>query len=124
MPEKLAWDAAAYDSVSTVQQECGRRVLESLSLRGDETVLDSGCGTGRLTVLLVEAVSRGRVLAPAVAAKGASLDGQPVDLSAEMLAVARRSLWGCPQVWLLQADLAELPLAGAVDVIFSNAVFH
>ncbi len=110
MAEKLPWDAAAYDSVSLVQQEWGRRVLERLSLRGDETVLDAGCGTGRLTALLAEAVPRGRVLA--------------VDLSAEMLGVARRGLAGFSQVALIEADLADLPLAGAVEVIFSNAVFH
>ena len=97
MPEKVPRDAAAYDCVSTVQQEWGRRVLARLSLSGQETVLDAGCGTGRLAALLAEAVPRGRVLA--------------VDLSEEMLAAARPGLSGFPQVLVLRADLAGLPLA-------------
>ncbi len=110
MMEKLPWDAAAYDGVSTVQEEWGRRMLAGLDLRGDETVLDAGCGPGRLTALLAEAVPVGRVLA--------------VDVSDEMLAHARARLAPYQRSSLLQADLAALPLAGAVDVIFSNAVFH
>lgn len=110
MFKKLPWEAAAYDCVSTVQQGWGRRVLAGLALRGYETVVDAGCGTGRLAMLLAEALPRGRVLA--------------VDTSAEMLSVAGRNFLGLGNAWLLRADLAALPLAGAVDVIFSNATFH
>lgn len=103
-----AWNASAYDQVSTVQQEWGRKVLARLGLDGGETVLDAGCGTGRLAELLAEAVPRGRVVA--------------VDTSAEMLTVARERLAG--RIVFLRADLSALPLAGTLDVIFSNAVFH
>ena len=37
-----------------------REVLERLELRGDETVLDAGCGSGRVTRLLIERLPRGR----------------------------------------------------------------
>ncbi len=103
-----AWNAASYDQVSTVQQEWGRRVLAGLGLRGGETVLDAGCGTARLAELLAEAVPRGQVIA--------------VDTSEEMLKVARDR--ATARIRLLRADLSALPLAGALDVIFSNAVFH
>ncbi len=108
MSQLPAWNASSYDQVSTVQQEWGRKVLAGLGLEGRETVLDAGCGTARLADLLAEAVPGGRVIA--------------VDTSAEMLAVAReRANAG---VCLLRADLSVLPLAGSLDVIFSNAVFH
>lgn len=103
-----AWNACSYDQVSTVQQEWGRRVLAGLGLGGGETVLDAGCGTARLAEMLAEAVPNGQVIA--------------VDHSAEMLAVARERV--AARVRLLRADLSALPLAGALDVIFSNAVFH
>ena len=42
------WDAASYHRLSAPQFSWGVRVLERLRLNGDETVLDAGCGTGRL----------------------------------------------------------------------------
>ena len=41
------WDAVTYDRVAEVQEEWGREVLARIDLRGDETVLDAGCGSGR-----------------------------------------------------------------------------
>ena len=37
-------------------------MLARLELRGDETVLDAGCGSGRVTRLLVERLPEGRVI--------------------------------------------------------------
>ncbi len=39
------------------------RVLDRLPLAGDETVLDAGCGSGRVTELLLERLPQGRVIA-------------------------------------------------------------
>jgi trans-aconitate 2-methyltransferase len=108
-----AWNAESYDQVSTVQQEWGRRILAGLAIQGTETVLDAGCGTARLAEWLAGAVPQGRVLA--------------VDTSAEMLEVARRRTNGgglLAAVRLVRADLSALPFSAAVDLIFSNAVFH
>ena len=57
------WDARSYDRVSTPQVEMARAVLERLPLRGDETVLDAGCGSGRVTAMLLERVPDGHVVA-------------------------------------------------------------
>ncbi len=109
------WDAATYHRISEPQVTWGRRVLDRLPLRGDETVLDAGCGTGRLTAELLERLPRGRVLA---------LDNSPA-----MLAAAREYLaprFG-DRVSFVLADLQELadrPLPEPVDAIFSTAAFH
>ena len=42
--------------------EWGREVLARLELDGDETVLDAGCGTGRVTRLLADRLPEGRVI--------------------------------------------------------------
>ena len=102
------WDAAPYDRVSEPQVEWGREVLERLPLRGDETVLDAGCGTGRVTRLLQERLPRGRIVA--------------VDASPSMVDRARDALR--PGTRLVVADLAELDLDEQVDAVFSSAVFH
>jgi len=106
------WDGTAYHRLSEPQVAWGRAVLARLELRGDETVIDAGCGSGRLTAELLQRLPRGRVIA--------------VDRSESMLAVAEGELrprFG-DRVELLCADLLELDLDGAADVVFSTATFH
>jgi trans-aconitate 2-methyltransferase len=106
------WNASAYDRVADPQARWGAAVLDRLPLAGDETVLDAGCGTGRVTELLLGRLPRGRVVA--------------LDASAAMLAEARGRLARfAEQVDYVQADLAApLPLEGKVDAILSTATFH
>ena len=58
-PSLASWDAAAYDRVSDAQEDWARAVIDRLDLSGDETVLDAGCGSGRVTRLLLERLPRG-----------------------------------------------------------------
>jgi trans-aconitate 2-methyltransferase len=44
--ELLEWDARTYDSLDLPHKRWGRGVLERLHLRGEETVLELGCGSG------------------------------------------------------------------------------
>ncbi len=103
------WDAATYDRVSAPQVEWAKRVLERLPLDGDETVLDAGCGSGRVTALLLERLPRGHVVA--------------VDSDAAMVEHAREAL-DPARATVLQTSLTELELDEPVDAAFSNAVFH
>jgi trans-aconitate 2-methyltransferase len=103
-----SWDAETYDRVSDVQVQWARNVLDRLPLRGDETVLDAGCGSGRVTALLLERLPRGRVI-------GAD--------SSEAMAEHARAALGA-RATILVADLTELELDAPVDAVFSNAVFH
>jgi len=106
------WNADAYHRISAPQQAWGRRVLQGMSWRGDETVLDAGCGTGHLTRLVAERIPRGRIVA---------LDG-----SMNMARVARDQL--APdfreRLLVIQAHLLHVPLRDAVDIVFSTATFH
>jgi trans-aconitate 2-methyltransferase len=102
------WNAASYQRVSAPLEAMGREVLDRLELRGDERVLDAGCGTGRVTAALVERLPRGHVVA---------VDGSP-----SMVAQARERLG--PGVEVLVADLLELELGEPVDAILSTATFH
>ena len=102
------WDAATYDRVSEPQLQWGREVLDRLSLRGDERVLDAGCGSGRVTAELQSRLPRGRVVA--------------VDGSAAMVARAREALG--PGAEVIESDLLDLELEEPVDAAFSTATFH
>jgi trans-aconitate 2-methyltransferase len=103
------WDAATYDRVSAPQVEWAERVLDRLPLRGDETVLDAGCGSGRVTRMLLERLPEGHVVA--------------VDSAPSMVEHAREALDPARST-IFQADLTELRLDEPVDAAFSNAVFH
>ena len=57
------WDAATYQRVSVPHEEWARSILDRLGLAGDERVLDAGCGSGRVTSMLIERLPAGRVIA-------------------------------------------------------------
>lgn len=106
------WNSTVYHRLSAPQVSWGKKVLSRLHLRGDEVVLDAGCGTGRLTAELLEALPRGRVIG--------------IDLSRNMLNTARQHLaehLGM-HLRLVACDFLHLPFARAFDVIVSTAAFH
>ncbi len=108
-PAVREWNADAYHRVSGPQVAMSEAVMDRLELAGDETVLDAGCGSGRVTRLLLERVPRGRVIA--------------VDASSDMVARARTELDGAAAD-VRRGDLATLRLDERVDAVFSNATFH
>ena len=105
------WDARRYDRLAAPQEEWAKEILARLPLRGDETVLDAGCGSGRATRLLLERLPRGRVIG--------------VDGSESMVAEARAALaaYG-DRVTVIHSDLLELEFGEPVDAVFSNATFN
>lgn len=102
------WDALTYDRISDPQVAMSKPVLDRLELTGDETVLDAGCGSGRVTQLLLERLPRGHVVA--------------VDAAPSMVEEARAALG--ERATVFQSDLQELTVSEPVDAAFSNAVFH
>lgn len=105
------WNAALYQRVSSPQQAWGKKVLDSLALRGDEAALDAGCGTGLVTALLLERLPSGSVFA--------------LDASQAMLELAQRNL--APfggRVTFVRADLARDRLPTGFELVFSTATFH
>lgn len=112
MKSSSEWDAQAYHRVSEPQFRWGLKVLDRLSLRGDERVVDAGCGSGRLTAILLDRLPRGHVVA--------------VDVSQNMLAQAEATLLPRYEgrVSFQAADLAQLRVEPKADVVFSTATFH
>jgi trans-aconitate methyltransferase len=106
------WNSSVYHRLSGPQVSWGKKVLSRLRLRGDEVVLDAGCGTGRLTAELLDVLPHGRVVG--------------VDLSQNMLNSAREHLSSDfrARVSLAACDLLHLPFERAFDGIVSTAAFH
>jgi trans-aconitate 2-methyltransferase len=110
----LEWDAAEYEAVSAPQTNWGADFLGLFlargGLRGDEVVVDAGCGTGRVTEILLRHLPGGMVLA--------------VDASGAMVEAARERFAGESRVRVERQDLLWLEVGRLVDVIFSTATFH
>lgn len=113
MPGSREWDAATYDRVSSPQLEWAGAVVDRLALEGAETVLDAGCGSGRVSELLLDRLPRGRVVA---------VDGSAAMTEAAAVRFAERR----EEAVAIHCDLLSLDQAtvGEVDAVFSNAVFH
>ena len=106
------WDAADYARNSAAQQSWALELIDKLSLAGAETVLDSGCGDGKVTAEIARRVPRGSVTG--------------VDSSPDMVAAARRA-WPREVQANLDfqiADARALPFESTFDVAFSNATLH
>jgi trans-aconitate 2-methyltransferase len=98
------WDAGTYHRVSDVHTEWAEQVLGRLN--GAGTVLDAGCGSGRVTAMLLDRFAH--VIA--------------VDAAPSMVEHARETLGD--RATVLQQNLLELSVPEPVDAVFSNAVFH
>jgi trans-aconitate 2-methyltransferase len=146
----MDWNAEQYHRVSEPQFEWGLQVLArvaALPPRGDETVLDAGCGTGRLTLHLAGLFPRGRVVATDVSAPmlqtfAKSLNngrehqttlGHASTRAGELGSLRvpgsrtsdhRFSASPDQRLSLVRADFQRLPFEGAFDIIFSTAAFH
>jgi trans-aconitate 2-methyltransferase len=109
------WDASRYHRVAQPHAAWGASVLDRLRLRGDETVLDAGCGSGKVTQQLLERLTQGGSVIAA-------------DLSPAMLEEARGTLKAFGEhVRFVQTDLLEIDAVlndAQVDAVFSTATFH
>ncbi len=106
----MEWNAQEYEVLAAPMTGWGARLLERVELRGDEAAVDAGCGTGRVTEMLLERLPRGTVLA--------------VDASAAMVEAARERFAGDDRVRVECVDLLELEVGEPVDLVLSTATFH
>ena len=104
------WNAVAYEGLSSPQTRWGAEFLRRVDLAGNEDAIDAGCGTGKVTALLLEKLPRGTVLA--------------VDGSRAMVEAAGERFAGEPRVRVEHQDLLELTVEERVDLVFSTATFH
>lgn len=104
--------AEAYDRLSDSQYEAGRLLLEKLRLEPGQTVVDVGCGTGRLAAAALQRIGRGGHLV--------GIDPLP-----ERVTIAARNVHALNAVFRVGRgeDLDALD-GGSADSIYLSAVFH
>ncbi len=97
------WDAGAYAGNARFVADLGAPVLDLLSPRAGERILDLGCGDGALT--------------ERIAASGADVVGS--DASPELLAAA-----AARGLTVRLGDGQDLDFAAEFDAVFTNAALH
>lgn len=102
------FDGKKYQQASKHQKEWGSALIESLHFRGDESILDLGCGDGVLTEKLAVMVPNGKVLG--------------IDASSDMLKTAR--LHQRENLYFRQMDINQINFDATFDIIYSNAALH
>ncbi|MBS1852975.1 MAG: methyltransferase domain-containing protein [Acidobacteria bacterium] len=103
------WNASDYARHSQGQETWARELMTLLRLQPHESVLDLGCGDGRMTAEIARRAPQGQVVG--------------VDLSQDMVRHARET-HVLPNLRFLQANAAALPFEDEFDVVYSNAVLH
>jgi trans-aconitate methyltransferase len=108
----VRWNAADYAANSTAQQIWARDLIAQLHLRGDEHILDVGCGDGKVTAELACAVPKGSVTG--------------IDASLEMIRFARKTFppGKYPNLKFQVMDARRIRLAQQFDIVFSTSVLH
>ncbi len=107
MTQPAQWNAAEYAANSAVQLAWARELIARLNLRGDEHILDVGCGDGKITAELAQAVPRGSAMG--------------IDASPHMIAFARAKF---PELEFHGMDARQIRLGKTFDLVFSNAALH
>lgn len=100
-----SWQAAEYDHSFNFVYGLAQDLIDWLSPRPGERILDLGCGTGALAARIAES--------------GALVRG--VDLDENMIATARRSF---PHLRFDQGDACAFVVDEPQDAVFSNAALH
>lgn len=106
------WNALGYEKISALQRAMAAEALSLLTLRGDEHVLDLGCGNGRVTGGIASLVPRGTVVG--------------VDASNEMIALANESFgsgtW--PNLRFEVSDIRAIRFTEEFDLVVSFNALH
>lgn len=106
------WNATDYAKSSSAQKIWADELIEKLHLTGNETLLDAGCGDGKITAQLARLLPGGRVIG--------------IDSSEQMIRLAQ-SMFGSDQYRNLRfekMDVTQLSFENQFNVIFSNACLH
>lgn len=110
---KVNWNPADYAANSASQQAWARDLFQRLNLQGGETILDVGCGDGKVTADLARMVGcNGSVVG--------------IDASAEMIAYAQRQFAPdrVANLTFRVMDARRIEFSSQFDIVFSNAALH
>ena len=111
-PVQQNWNAEDYAKNSSAQRQWAQELVSKLTLQDSESVLDIGCGDGKICAQLALAAKNGNVL-------GIDLSEDMIRLASEQFPPAKY-----PNLSFLRMDATDIRLSNRFDVAFSNATLH
>ena len=106
----MKWDAAQYDSVKAPQVDAGKELVALAKVNDNDSVLDIGCGTGKLTLELSRLASGGTVIG--------------IDPSAEMLQKAEEISGTRDNIRFMRVYGQSMQFTDQFDLVFSNSALQ
>ncbi len=100
------WNAKDYANHSKAQEIWAKELITKLDLKGDEAILDLGCGDGKITNILNDSTKNNVI---------------GVDKNKAMVTFATASYHN---ITFYQMDATKLTFENKFDIVFSNAVLH
>lgn len=110
MKKSIDWNAKEYKEFSSEQEKSGKFFVSTLPFRGDETVLDVGCGDGRTTEMIAARVPHGKVIG--------------IDPSTNMIALAQKSFFNVKNLTFEQTGIEKFTTHATFDFIVSFHALH
>jgi trans-aconitate 2-methyltransferase len=105
------WNPEDYLHHSGEQEKWARELIPKIGLKGDERVLDVGCGDGKVTAEIARFCIDGTVLG--------------IDSSPEMIEFARNAFMDAFRNLAFHCtDVREMHFTREFDIVFSNAALH
>jgi trans-aconitate 2-methyltransferase len=108
----MKWNAADYAANSVVQQNWARELIAKLNLRGDEHILDVGCGDGKVTAEIAHHLPNGT-------ATGIDASPQMIEFAKKTFPPAKFS-----NLRFRVMDARKIKFERQFDLLFSNAALH
>jgi len=102
------FDGKKYEKASAHQKEWGAKLISELSLKGNEHVLDLGCGDGTNTALIAGLIPYGKVVG--------------IDASKGMIDAAKPKEQDNLKFILM--DINAVEFTDEFDLVYSNATLH
>ena len=106
----MRWDAEKYDATKAPQIDAGKELIAMAKVCDTDSILDIGCGTGKLTVELANLAIKGTVIG--------------IDPSEEMLDNARHVLSPFDNISLLKISAQQMDFEDQFDIAFSNSALQ
>jgi trans-aconitate methyltransferase len=103
------WNAEDYVKNSSAQEVWANELISKLTLNGHESLLDIGCGDGRITDKIAQRLPCGTVVG--------------IDSSESMIALASKSFTR-ENLSFYTMDATDIHLDNTFDIAFSNATLH
>lgn len=106
----MRWDAEKYDSTHGPQIDAGMELIAMANVRDTDSILDIGCGTGKLTLELARLASNGNIIG--------------IDPSEEMLGKARENTSSISNISLMNISAQKIYFKNEFDLAYSNSAFQ